>query len=453
MDDHLEEPRQDAALPRRRGGERRNESTFWISVVVATLVILVTRFIVADLTEEREPKPRKPDSRTMNISEAMVPFWRGSQTIFHDDTGSEPWFDSAEANSRTIATMMETVPLSFDTDPKGDDYILIPRIETRIKEREAHLAKAETAFEYFFAAREKLLHRLLMSRLLWHWYADGGQGIKYLVHLARQKESEDVTHSEEKYNNVAGPAKRIVIDTVQTYRSLWERNDTGIFMEKNLAKMKEHLSKALAAEVQVIKHLKKKSSKGHMWDVRQDGIVMHQLLARASSLENAYKDVKVGLEQMRLSWMGSEKSNYIPRTSQEAAFAWARGVEDLLKNWGALLLNSHLGTLFATRREEFKNVKDIRKFDFDTSWNQWKQRNCGGTSCYDTDNSYRRVARLLNSYIPPIAHRAKDELKFTKIQRRGVYEKACCQDGIVALLLKYGPVTTIESKAKSKDKS
>ncbi len=84
------------------------------------------------------------------------------------------------------------------------------------------------------------------------------------------------------------------------------------------------------------------------------------------------------------------------------------------------------------------------EYDYERSWHYWKRRNCGATSCYDKSTP---VTRLKYMFVKdkPLANEASDErgrLGWDVKVWKGVYEKACCDNGTLTEILKYGGRTS-----------
>ncbi|KAI1812711.1 hypothetical protein GGS20DRAFT_556610 [Poronia punctata] len=122
---------------------------------------------------------------------------------------------------------------------------------------------------------------------------------------------------------------------------------------------------------------------------------------------------------------------------------------EIVKVWGTVLMDIQEGFLFRFRREEVEREKmrsEDGGVDYDASWERWKGRNCGGTSCYEEAGILSGVKGVFLSGLKT-AQVARDEAVWSRKREgkekfriwKGVYEKACCcEDGLLAKLLRFG---------------
>ncbi|KAK7752668.1 hypothetical protein SLS62_005437 [Diatrype stigma] len=155
-------------------------------------------------------------------------------------------------------------------------------------------------------------------------------------------------------------------------------------------------------------------------------------------------------------------------------FVWVQGAMELLGAWSTVLMDVEEGVLIALRRKEIAEEKkkmeqekdegidaaqqvddngvgtaaSSGEFDYEASWQRWKQRNCGATSCYDEATPAARLRHLLGGVMAekkPLAGEAWDErdrLPDWDVRVwKGIYEKACCQKAALANILKHGEKT------------
>lgn len=159
-------------------------------------------------------------------------------------------------------------------------------------------------------------------------------------------------------------------------------------------------------------------------------------------------------------------------------FVWVQSAMELLNAWSTVLMDVEEGVLMALRRKEIAEEKKLiaektqdnggigattdqqaadgkggdgttsSGFDYEASWQRWKQRNCGGTSCYDVATPAARLRHLFGgteNNKKPLAGEAWDERdRFPDWEVgvwKGIYEKACCQEAALANILKHGETT------------
>ena len=139
-------------------------------------------------------------------------------------------------------------------------------------------------------------------------------------------------------------------------------------------------------------------------------------------------------------------------------FVWVKSAVELLGAWSTVLMDVQEGLLIAMRQRELR--RQAREWeggegeqkapfgtqeDYEESWRQWKQRNCGATSCYEQTSAKARLKHVLApGHGRPLANDAWDEHKYLGWDIgiwKGVYEEACCGKGTLANVLKFGQRT------------
>ncbi|KAI1214362.1 uncharacterized protein F4807DRAFT_123568 [Annulohypoxylon truncatum] len=427
------------------------------TLTIAFIVYTITNYYNSDSSpstiwdrDYEPPEPTPSHAGGTDVSRVMVRFWEGCQTIFDDENGMAPWFSDADANSRLITTMMEAVPLSYKTTSKYNS-INIPRIETLIEERKSELVKAKDAFKDYASVRQELRRILFSNKVLWYWYADNEQDVAFLRRISKFTVANATIGKP--WQDAEEFAKTSGVKILRELRRTWEEHGIADDLGKHLATMRKHLKRALGHEEQFIRELQKRSSKGHMWPSRQAKHVLPWLVERATTLYHAHGIIDETVIWMKLIMINPPGIFNGYGTYQMSTIHWAKIIDDLLREWGTLLLSSQQGMLLATRREKLKSIKDLRYFNIEESWDEWKEQNCGGTSCYKATNPIFAVARFLGINGLPLAGRSRDEEAFCKKQTlavgktpkvwRSVYEQACCQEGPVNAFIKYAPLETL----------
>ncbi|KAI1396678.1 hypothetical protein F4819DRAFT_121059 [Hypoxylon fuscum] len=447
---------------------RRWGAPWWIACAAATSGLIYLAGFSNDSSTKEENKPSGSD-----FIDSLKPFWDGCGTILLDSVEFESWFKDVEANTVVIDTMLAAVPLSYDADPVGNDYVAIPTIEKEIRERTASLAKAKEEFDGFLKTRTRIIHNVFSNSTMWQYYADGGEDVNFLVALTRYLASkiaqEDslaggeiskLTANEvETYSGVRDQASNIVRKIIQVQYNIWHRDIAGLALGQHLAAARAHVRDARIYEDQIVSTLQRKSGKKHLWRLGERGDAMYQLWTRLDKLQLEHNRMLGSLHWVKnhKAIAGANPFKREAKSLKKEAYEWCHRLTGLLNNWGTLLKTSHQGTLFMLRRSELNATVDSPStFDVDGSWQAWKNRNCGGTTCYDAGGKVIRLVRALGMKFKPLAGRARDEQAWCDGQDqsprkrpkvwRGVYESACCEYGETADFLKYGPLYTIPER-------
>ncbi|KAI1389180.1 uncharacterized protein F4822DRAFT_405252 [Hypoxylon trugodes] len=403
-------------------------------------------------------KPVKPPRET-NFLEVVDLFCRGSQVILLDKAGLDTWFVDTDINSAVIVTMLNGVPLNLEADKNGD-VVRISKLEAAIGNRESSLLMAKDAFKKFLDIREILIHDVISDHMLWTQfgyepslkrifsYARDLDNSPPITTINRPQPSIDDPDSKNRTFGKGEPSlaemlREFAGEIAQSHYRVWTRDYRVRRIKQYLAATRRHFGDVRRYEAQVIKGLKEKSSRSYLWNPKQHGDVMWQFTRKLIKLEQAYEETTENLKEI-VRRVNKLDVKYVAenRTYEEALVIWRQSLRNLMQNWGALLINSPQGVLYLLRKQEVgSGLTD------EVSWEKWKQRNCGGTSCYDVAGLGNWFKGLIGMSEKPTAGRAHDESEFSRILGynkkplvwRAAYEKACCQDGEIARFLKHGP--------------
>ncbi|KAI0412880.1 hypothetical protein F5X98DRAFT_391389 [Xylaria grammica] len=225
---------------------------------------------------------------------------------------------------------------------------------------------------------------------------------------------------------LATAAHRITEDIVRTHTELFECWDPAHV----------HIREALRAERAVIKSLRKASPRGGVWTTRHS-VALPLLARRMDKLEQTHEAMCKPLERLQ-GQFPSEEPMII---GSEAA--WLGDVGELLRGWATAYMDVQEGVLHMLRRGDVKN-KPRRRYP-SSSWGEWKRRNYGGTSCFDERGGAESVKQAFRTG-NPIAEVAGDETRWLRSLGGDeaprvwvdVYEKACCEDSMLAHWLRNG---------------
>ncbi|KAI0885099.1 uncharacterized protein GGS22DRAFT_162777 [Annulohypoxylon maeteangense] len=448
---------------------RRNNGSTW--VIVKTIISLVIGLIggltiaavfnghfnehlSSDYIEL--PRTRPTQGSTLNISESMGDLWTGSEGIFDDKIEAALWFTDADATTQLITTLLEAVPLSYEVYPGAFDHLRIPSTERQLTKRNTHLDIARTAFTEYSDVREELYRDILSNRVLWHWYADREVDVKFFGHIANMS-TENTTGLElEHWEDAEEFARTTAVELIQTYRNIWAKSNAVKKMGKHLDTLKSNVQEAMSIEYEFMKYLPLKSAKNQLWNGRDANKTLPLLYTSVVKLSCRYKDITKGLKGMELILKNPPSPQSGFPTKGASMIAWSQVIEGLVWHWGTFLLNSQPGRLFAMRRETLKGVKDLRTYDLEKSWEQWRDRNCAGTTCHTKTTLTYKFGVWAGLRIPVLEGRAQDENAFCKRQTipagqkpnvwRGVYQQVCCdEESSLTSFIKYGPVDTIST--------
>ncbi|KAI1409983.1 hypothetical protein F5Y13DRAFT_168714 [Hypoxylon sp. FL1857] len=345
--------------------------------------------------------------------------------------------------------MLEAVPLSYYSDRTGNDYVQVPMINMGARERAKDLADAKLAFEGFLATRKQIIRDVISNTFMWRQYADS-ENMEYLLKIADPTNKN--AENEVKYNAVrtAAYARRLASNLSQVQSNTWL--PVIDLTTSQVEAAYRNVTSARDYERQFINTLLTKSAKAGLWDGKRYADVMSQLWMNMGKTLRASENIGQTLQRINGGWssLGTKA-----KTPEEAALLWARVARDLLRNWVMVLMNSQEGILFSLRRNQYTAAgqgPDFDRSESDVSWEAWKNRNCGGTSCYDVEGRINSLMTKLGVSMKPLAGRAKDEVEWkAKVGARGskvwrkTYEEACCVDGDLAEFLKYVPSGTIDA--------
>ncbi|KAI2632636.1 hypothetical protein GGS26DRAFT_84941 [Hypomontagnella submonticulosa] len=420
----------DRARPRPRPrGEARDAIPFWR--VVAIVAFAFTAFAWGQRASPGDKPIDEPIAfdpkeygKKFEIINNTNEFWRIARELLADSDGSESWFDEAKANSAVITAMREAVPLSAKLIPKPE-YVLrddknrqLPKLDVAIKERESSLATAERAFQEFLTDRKYEIRHFVSDRTFWRQYD-----------LNQANTSEGPRQRDDNYYIPAEKlAERRAKDLAEVLQETgW--HDLGQYLATAL----QQIGLAQAFEVQAIRLLQIKSGRDRIWNVTQHGVVLERLYKRVDNLYHATLDIEQ--IQSRI-YVAINRPTSIVRDHRGSAVYWEQATQELLKGWEGVMLNSQEGLLFHLRQRELQKRILGPYHNSRTSWNKWKQRNCGGTTCYDRSNIWREFVAELGLRRRPVAGSTRDENRLdptrfgTTVPKiwQSSYEKACCSN-------------------------
>ncbi|XDG03585.1 hypothetical protein ABKA04_003200 [Annulohypoxylon sp. FPYF3050] len=443
---------------------RRYLSIFYYVIAFSAAVALVRYWGYDLLLKWGSEQPEAPEPREIplvtDIAGAIDPFWVAHETIFDDSNGLAPLFTDVAANSKIIDMMMESMPLSREPGPNEQPNerprLFMNLFKNRIKQRQQHIEKAKEAFITYASIRQMLLRKSLSDKFLWHWYSDNVEDVNFIRNIIRFSDNK-TDGIQESWIEAEEIARYSTLKFMEVIRSIWHHGNASQDLEKALFQMSDHLGSAKIHEESFVRRLSTKSPKGHLWSHRQTGHVLTQLRSRVTALQDAHLQIhssliKTGYAYAILPGKGNGFETY-----EESAIAWARAIDAYLTGWEKFVFGSDQGVLFATRREHLKDMKNLTSAAVESSWEAWKGRNCGGTSCYKEAGELSWLRGWwFGPGASPEAERTLDENAFCKKLNgdvfklpkvpQSVYDQACCQQNPLAMFIKYAPADSLKKK-------
>ncbi|KAI0007503.1 hypothetical protein F4779DRAFT_619491 [Xylariaceae sp. FL0662B] len=455
------------------GGRQRVKWVFGIVLAVCILISL----IASKLANHGSPTPMEAIAAedahaaatggAFNFTAAMGPFWASYRAMLLGE--HEGLFAEVDAAGRAIDALRDALPPGEKKEEEDDDDDVHGVIEKGVQGRELALAMARAEFDRFLAARERAVRDIIGNSTLWHRGADsqlvgvGSRGAGFMFHIAEQfwttagKSNDTAFRVEknalEKSDNktlaaLAESSKWLMEQLMETHFALWRQADyQGLQYAGRI-----YAAAALASEKKFLPLLKEESSRtAEVWKPAYDSAT-EKLKTRLEGLGEEHEEMQKSLRALwgRFQWEtlrnAPPEDVCSPEADMQEIRVWARAARDMLQTWATLLMDAQEGVLFSLRKKELE-TKNRTTLDFDASWDEWKKRNCGGTSCYAASGLVSGLKQLVIGG-KPRANVAQDEKQWsktfgdkTKTEVKvwlGVYEKACCEDGKLAELLKNG---------------
>ncbi|KAI0598672.1 hypothetical protein F4775DRAFT_600956 [Biscogniauxia sp. FL1348] len=399
----------------------------------------------------------------LNFTAEMAPFWGAYRDVL-TSARYDGWFDDVDAAGAAIDQLMAGVPRPLNGSGSDTEYAqAVGRralLRGLVARRAAALDLARREYDVFLAARARQVREMLGTGSLWRVYVEdrlgsganetsAGRGKKTTAAAARfarppaYESNYTVAHFDNTtYAALTLSARRLAEELVAANRKLWKPGEIGLEVIGRAV-----IHAARAGEDKLVPLLLEASpARAYLWTPRH-AAAMGRLVDRMERARAQYDGLRTGIE-----WFFRRFTRDLRRSlnRREDLLVWVQGAAEIVRVWAALLMDTQEGVLMALRRKELAGAgANATELDYDRSWEEWKGRNCGGTSCYDAYNVVN-VAKNLVGTTKPLAHVAQDERKWSKGFDDNenaniwpsVYEKACCENGTLASLLKYGSATT-----------
>ncbi|KAI8634469.1 hypothetical protein F5Y19DRAFT_212052 [Xylariaceae sp. FL1651] len=361
----------------------------------------------------------------LNYTSKMAPFWRNYRDILTTTEDYETWFADVDAGTNAIQSMWAAVPAP--TTPH--DEAVYTNMQKFIQSRAEYLRLARGEWDGFLAMRDRLVHDMLRSGTT----TKRNKGETATATAAVPEEKLQDRFSNQTLAALTRSARRITEELVRAHADLFEARNGALEFAARV-----HVFAAENAERGFMGRLKSRSLKNCLW-TEQLAKALPTLKKRMDKLRYQHEGMKAGLE-----WLQGQFSRDAEESlSAKDQLVWLKRAKELLQTRAAVLMDVQEGVLFAVRRKELEG-KDREKVDYGALWEQWKNRNCGGTSCYDPQGVLSSIKRVFISK-KPMAGVAEDEASWSSSSKRqetyrvwrSVYDKACCEDGTFANQLKY----------------
>ncbi|KAI0469308.1 hypothetical protein F4859DRAFT_516244 [Xylaria cf. heliscus] len=386
-------------------------------------------------------QPRAPPSARVD----MTSFWHDFRYLLTATEDYDDWFADADAATRAIGTMWARVLRRDEEWHAHYDGVIAARA------RRLRLAHGE--WRGFLESRERAIVELVgCSAALWRVYVDGRpvedaeggrwaavlrmdpglldlglEALDYMVEEGGRGNGTAFLQEEEKEVLAAlrFVARRITEELVRAHAELFKDLDAAY----------EHMREAESADKELkglINQMTKGRSGRGIW-TSQMGISVGRLKRRMQKLLEKQETMAIGVEWLQMQF--PEDIESAPEKIADRA-AWLESAKGLLREWAAALLDVQEGVLFLLRRRELPREKRLT-VNYVPTWEAWKRRNCGGTSCYDAPGAMANVKSIVHLG-KPIANVAQDEADWIRSLGgngrprvwRGVYDKACCQTSV-----------------------
>ncbi|RYP82602.1 hypothetical protein DL769_001596 [Monosporascus sp. CRB-8-3] len=430
----------------------------------------------------------------LNLTRDAEPLWQGYREVLLAHTDEEYYgafgFDEVDADTVLIAEMWSKVEKSRGKGGGGVDGKKYERMALDIHVRGAALRNASVEFGHFLGNRTLVVQEFL-RRGVTAGSSFSESELKKLDSLLNNTDSsssntaaggpprvstlspnELANYDNRSAEALARTAERLMAELIRQHQALFRPIEHGVERICRLA-----LPAARAAEARVIGALVAASGGrgAELWKERQKdrrkkehghgGSTIKKLEHGVCELDRKHVAMR-----RALGWLPSRfatlRGRHLEKVRVRDAWGraretaellfWVQSAVELLDAWSTVLMDIEEGVLIGLRKKGIAEEKAQRAAeaaeaggnavaaaavtDYDQSWNRWKLENCGGTSCYDKDTALTRLKHVFFQK-KPLADEARDErerLGWDVKLWKGIYEKACCENGTLAKTLKYG---------------
>ncbi|RYP71073.1 hypothetical protein DL770_008171 [Monosporascus sp. CRB-9-2] len=433
----------------------------------------------------------------LNLTRDAEPFWQGYREVLLAHTDEEYYgafgFDEVDADTVLIAEMWSKVEKTREKGDGGVDEKKYDRMARDVYVRGAALRNASAEFAHFLGNRTLVAQEFLrrgvaaggsfpeselekLGPLLNNTDNSSSSGSNAAAgrppRLPTLSLNELANYEDRSVEALAHTAEGLMAELVRQHQMLFRPIEHGVERICRLT-----LPAARAAEGRVIGALVAASGGqgAELWKERQKERHKKEHGHGGSAIKKLEHDVceldrKHAAMRRALGWLPSRfatlRGRHLEkvrvrdargraRETVELLF-WVQSAAELLNAWSTVLMDVEEGVLIGLRKKGIAEEKAqsaaeaaeaggdaVAAVDYDQSWNRWKLENCGGTSCYDKDTALTRLKHVFFQK-KPLADEARDErerLGWEVKLWKGIYEKACCENGTLAKTLKYGKRT------------
>ncbi|KAF2968677.1 hypothetical protein GQX73_g4931 [Xylaria multiplex] len=397
------------------------------------------------------------------------PFWLNYGTVMTDAEDFDEWFTDVDAATQTIRVMLAAVvppppPRARTwTRAREEIYAHVQRF-AEARERQVRLAHAE--WRRFLEGRERLVRDMVslinkkssarlyvnnkpvnvttLIKLYPHWQWVGDDGVTYEAAYLPLKDTGpirlEVPHGnmgqEEPLDPFDAQSLAALLNSGRAVIEELERTYVELF--RHWDPVQAHIREALAAERALVPTLRRVSPRRHFWTA-ENAQALPILLRRMEGLQKRHATMWTVLRWLKRRFPRDQAQ--IEKDVDELL----ETAKELLRGWVRMLIEVQEGVLIMLRKRDIRSQAPGTTRP-ETSWEAWKQRNCGGTSCYAAAGLMRSVARFLG--LRRRAEVARDEVRWlsslggdaTPRISRDVYEVACCKDRELAHSLERGEI-------------
>ncbi|KAI3332741.1 hypothetical protein F4824DRAFT_280950 [Ustulina deusta] len=432
-------------LPKKRAPRSFLKDVFR-TIILPVAILSLVFYIITRPSKENKPRaalswqtPAKAEpSPPINETAVMATFWNDYRQLMTAVEDYDEWFADADAATRAIQAMFVVLP-----PPGSHEKAIYKEMLRLIEWRNRQMKLAQLEWNAFHDARDRLVYDMVAQNAPWSGYVDREREDS-------KKKRLDTTEvyswksTEAAEGGKYGPLDRQTLEAVafSTHQTTDElvRIHTALF--ENWDPAHTHLREARGAEMAFIATLRRLSSKGITW-TSQNAVALPVLTGRMEKLQAIHERMETAL-----GWLRERFPSDAPDNLEEQA-AWLRSAAELLEAWAQVLADTQEGVLYMLRRRDVRSKAE--RLHAEASWKEWKERNCGDTSCYDAPSMMGSVSRFFGQ-ANPLAEVAEDETMWIKSLggdgtpriRRSVYDKACCRKGtMLHHQLKHGARQTL----------
>ncbi|KAI0537745.1 hypothetical protein GGR58DRAFT_330759 [Xylaria digitata] len=400
-----------------------------------------------------------------NDARGMGPFWHNYGAVMTGAEDFDDWFTDVDAATRTIQVMLNVIPL-----PKGAEENVYEYVRRHVESRATQVKLAYDEWRRFLDGRERLVRDMVTTSGTSHIYVNGRpvdsitaaklRNWRYVdnevdMRLSIQALGGDIMYFNPRGDSYRNPERKEIdapdpldgqsVDALKkSGRAVTQelvRTHTELFREWD--PVQAHIREALKAEQTLLRMLRQASPKWHLWTPKL-ATALPTLLKRMEGLQGRHVTMGTTLERLQKRFPGGqpEFTGDQPGMTEDQD-GWLETAKELLRGWATVLMDAQEGVLLMLRQRDIRSQIPSAT-DLKASWEAWKGRNCGDTSCYSKPGLATTIKKFFG--VSRTAEVAQDEVSWLRSLGgdavpkiwRGVYEVACCGDRELAHCLEQG---------------